>query len=300
MRRPHAAWQPLRRGFTLAELLVVIAIIAILIALLVPAVQKVRETAARVHCLNNVKQIALAVHNHNDSSRKLPPAWAPDLGSGTFDTGADPFPKTSGTAHFYLLPYIEQNTLYTASGGNASNVSAIQVPLYVCPADPTSQNNMQRRGYASTNYAMNLMVFSPRTLGDLVRVMRDGASNTVIVAERYQICKPSRGGQTAPAWAMHPSYVGRSLDGPWDCPVFGWREAGGVFHPNIDGRVGFPFQVAPLPADCNWHITQGGHSGGMVAGLGDGSVRTLGQGLSLDTWKRACNPRDGQPLSGDW
>src|SRR5579884_2313040 len=99
--------RPITRGFTLIELLVVIAIIAILIALLVPAVQKVREAAARTQCENNLKQLALATHNCNDQFKVLPPVfgWYPSTNNGVSGGGY-------GTVLFHLLPYIEQQNLY--------------------------------------------------------------------------------------------------------------------------------------------------------------------------------------------
>src|SRR5438552_7848671 len=99
----------LRRAFTLIELLVVIAIIAILIALLVPAVQKVREAAARTQCINNVKQICLAVHGYHDVTKTVPPAESGVAGQNAYGRV---WPGPAGTLFFHILPYIDQNPLY--------------------------------------------------------------------------------------------------------------------------------------------------------------------------------------------
>src|SRR5262245_55188892 len=118
-RTSHFRW----RAFTLIELLVVIAIIAILIGLLVRAVHKVREYAARAQTSNNLKQIGLAIHNRHDSNRKLPTtrscfpgAIEPGAPGGDVNTQK---PSRMGTMHYYLLPFIEQNAVYTQTGGNS-------------------------------------------------------------------------------------------------------------------------------------------------------------------------------------
>ena len=98
-----------KRGFTLIELLVVIAIIAILIALLVPAVQKVRESAARTKCINNLKQIGLALHSYHDNYKKLPPASK----NTAFGSGTLTFPLQNFNGLVLLLPYLEQQALYS-------------------------------------------------------------------------------------------------------------------------------------------------------------------------------------------
>jgi prepilin-type N-terminal cleavage/methylation domain-containing protein len=291
-----------KRAFTLIELLVVIAIIAILIGLLLPAVQKVREAAARIQCSNNLKQLSLSVHDYaSANSDKVPPAWAPDTGGGTFNTNADAT-MPSGTVYFYLLPYFEQGNLYNLAGGQtgaASNVAATILKGLVCPSDSSLNSNIQRYGYASADYAANMLVFDPRGPGTIVTSMPDGTSVTVMFTERYKVCAPSWGGYTGGAWAMHPAYVGHG----WDSPVIGWRDAGVGFDPSFNGGLshgGYPFQVAPAVNACDWFVAQSGHTGVLLAGLGDGSVRGVSSGVSLITWIHAGEPNDGNPLGSDW
>src|SRR5438270_1870556 len=126
-----------RRGFTLIELLVVIAIIAVLIGLLLPAVQKVREAANRMSCTNNLKQIGIAVHNYHDTYKCFPPSelWVySDQPSYTAD-----HPNWSWM--FFILPYVEQENLYkqvnAATDALADKPNVIQTPIktYMCPSD---------------------------------------------------------------------------------------------------------------------------------------------------------------------
>jgi prepilin-type N-terminal cleavage/methylation domain-containing protein/prepilin-type processing-associated H-X9-DG protein len=209
---------PARRGFTLIELLVVIAIIAILIGLLLPAVQKVREAAARTKCQNNLKQIGLACHNFDNVNGALPPngAYLPANSSATF-TG------DSYSALSRLLPYIEQDVLYklvdfTLAATSQPTVTAQRIAVYVCPSE---LNDMPRPGmpprYPATyganegswlvwnpsaaqggDGAFPFMPF-PQQLGLKMLDIVDGTSTTVGFAEVKAFGSYLRGSGTAPA-----------------------------------------------------------------------------------------------------
>jgi prepilin-type N-terminal cleavage/methylation domain-containing protein len=195
-----------RRGFTLIELLVVIAIIAILIGLLLPAVQKVREAAARIKCQNNLKQLGIALHNYASTyDGNLPPANFSQVVNPTTGNAAN------GSAHYALLPYIEQGNLFNQftvdrpdagyggtlafKGGGAVNVP---VKNFACPSDSTQNNGLANGGtqanmWGLSCYAYNTVMWAgsfqaassanvppPYKIGNIP----DGSSNTVGLGEQ--------------------------------------------------------------------------------------------------------------------
>jgi prepilin-type N-terminal cleavage/methylation domain-containing protein len=160
---PHGPEQTMTRrrgaaGFTLIELLVVIAIIAVLVGLLVPAVQKVRAAAARLQCQNNLKQIGLACHTYESANGSLPP------GAGSRPSGASNSPSTLAL----ILPYVEQDNTYklfdfTQDVNNtAANAAARdqEVKLHLCPSDPSGATTLDPGGSGKpvgrSNYVGNL------------------------------------------------------------------------------------------------------------------------------------------------
>jgi len=208
------------RGFTLIELLVVIAIIAFLIGLLLPAVQKVREAAARMTCSNQLKQMGLAVANYEGTYNYIPPGWSSNSGT------------QYGSLHFFILPFIEQDNLAKLCGNNSWNQNNTMVKTFHCPSDPTKWTSYPTGG---VSYAWNVWVFSggigwggDQKPASLSASMPDGTSNTVIFSERYKYCNPSWGGHTDPVWAAHPW---STPNGPWAVAAFGytsWSNASGI------------------------------------------------------------------------
>ncbi len=305
-----------RRGFTLIELLVVIAIIAILIALLVPAVQKVREAAARAQCSNNVKQILLATHGINDVNKKLPPVASPDgwtaltLAGSAYNIG----PYTPFT---FFLPFIEQSTVYnlltkgnSPPGAYCGGEYMRVIPTYLCPSDSsTSQGfslttNGGANGFAVSNYTANYLVFgNPNGTSDFVcvqgsssipRSFPDGTSNTICFGEAYGSCSLS----TDPANAISAASLYADSTLPWR-PIMCHNTPAKNVNPGY--APCFMFQVQPIPfGGCDPSRGNSPHTGGMNCGLGDGSVRFINPNISALTWGYACDPRDGNPLPSDW
>jgi prepilin-type N-terminal cleavage/methylation domain-containing protein len=311
--------QKTSRAFTLIELLVVIAIIGILLALLLAAVQRVREAAARLTCQNNLKQISLACHASHDSYKALPPLGAEtDVSVITVGPYANPN-GLGNTWAFLLLPLIEQDALYRAAKGNVNTVVdgrpvyAHPIKLFHCPSEPSPSGSTGMSAttfedaykWASTNYVANYNVFGNvfgksealrlQGVSRMPASFPDGVSNTIFFAERYQTCgsggDPNGGNTRSPLWA----------DMNWDFrPAFCINKLDQT--PSTTGYTAcLMFQVAPSwTNDCDPTRAQTPHRGGIIVGLGDGSVRTVNAGVSVQTWQAACHPADGQVLGADW
>jgi len=316
-----------RLGFTLIELLVVIAIIAILIALLVPAVQKVRESAARTQTANNLKQCSLGLHVFHDNFLRFPPAY----GKGGV-WGAAPV-----SLSIHLLPYVDQESLSKNMVAGTFNVadpttstgitkSHVVIAPYNSPLDVTSSDGLRVQ-----NFAANLRVFTdvgwgaPYS-GDLSSVpggwvantnmvcstrlgasFPDGASNTVMLATRYGFGGSTmglNGGISAPGVQLSIYDFSTGTAGG---AFFGYCVAAAGNTPNA-ANISGGWMLAPTPtvagAVSNTWTTQvpmSFTSSGLQVGLADASGRMVTGSVSPETWNRACQPNDVLAGNGpDW
>jgi prepilin-type N-terminal cleavage/methylation domain-containing protein len=319
-----------RCGFTLVELLVVIAMIAILIGLVVPAVQSAREAANRIKCANNLRQLGLAANQFHDVNQHFPP------GIGYYPPAGVAF----GPYHFHLLPYLEQNNLYQSALGTVqfpapdgprtvcypgnNTVYSRNVSVFLCPSDPSigADGVVMIDGipFGATCYAPNAMLIAKNDLGRNPPVtspqgkaclaeITDGTSNTILHAEKYARCSNttmvpefSDGGT---AWAYCASPFFRWLPPPMQFPpraffpgfcIAALTSRGA---PHAIGPESI-FQTRPPEGNCDPTRAATAHAGGMQVGLVDGSVRTLTPGMSRTTWWAAVTPRGGELLGADW
>jgi prepilin-type N-terminal cleavage/methylation domain-containing protein/prepilin-type processing-associated H-X9-DG protein len=325
----------LRTAFTLIELLVVIAIIAILIGLLLPAVQKVREAAARMQCGNNLKQLALAVHNYEGANDgRLPVGMGQPASDGR---------QTS--VFVELLPYIEQGnvhsrwnyTVYGANIGGAGSTASAAISTFVCPSagvpsNPLTFGSVQvgvctygaNGGTLSfpPSRATNDGVFGFRTPTRLLDIT-DGTSNTLLFGEKLI------------GDGNLDSFLNAPIDPPNPSPPFqgigsfsGWANNTGpnagaalllaTFRPIGYGHPG-PYVPPPQPppplppippppvpwatlgpqAWDRWSAYGSRHTGGMNAAVADGSVRWVRNTITGPVFQ-AAGTRAGGEVPGDW
>jgi type II secretory pathway pseudopilin PulG len=285
----------------------VIAIIAVLIGLLLPAVQRVREAANITRCINNEKQLMLAIHAYADANNsRLPPSNFYQIVNPTTGNTAE------GSAFYALLPYYEQGNLFNAYTHDIPNPGYLgaeftSLALHVCPTDPTTNRGIGAvaPNYATGNYALNLALFGAGgTFGIKgafsaysIGTIPDGSSNTIGMVEASG-CFP---GYPAldPQTGTLESYM------TWHWPAY--PNSFGPYWPNPDELPGqanytglFPLpQINVNMMQANPNLSQSYHTIMNVA-LMDGSVRNISAALSQTTWTYALNPADGQVLGSDW
>jgi prepilin-type N-terminal cleavage/methylation domain-containing protein/prepilin-type processing-associated H-X9-DG protein len=314
------------RGFTLVELLVVIAIIAVLIALLLPAVQAARESARRVQCVNNLKQLGLAVHNYASVGGALPPTgMSGGLNRNDFSMKAR------------LLPHLEQNAAYNALNmsfghGHVTNTTIQNLKLsgFLCPSDDnepnvTSGNTNYPNNLGTTRYLNGSKFDGPAYLvgnsgvGPLMTVsrIRDGMSNTVIFSE----------------WVMGEEKGAQSIDGPnivyendiatttapltqiaracesatvrqWDNKGEVWLYqgtgcGGGYSHIMTPNKKACWYGKTGTPADATIIGASSFHTGGVNVGMLDGSVKFVKDSVAPSTWWALSTYAGKEVLSTD-
>jgi prepilin-type N-terminal cleavage/methylation domain-containing protein/prepilin-type processing-associated H-X9-DG protein len=307
---------PRRNGFTLIELLVVIAIISVLIGLLVPAVQKVREAANRISCTNNLKQMALACHMHHETIKIFPTAGRQDYYGGR--DPANPFasaPKQRWNWRYQILPYIEQDSVFRLSSDAQVLLSVI--PMFNCPSrrPPTVIGAVILADYAanpgsnwcvanqvktwtgvvvpSEVYNNGWIKVNPVRVADIT----DGTTSTLLLGEKFVTKDHYTTGQEwgdNNSWAYGNSWIAtRCANQQPRQDTAETKATKGSPPPNAPQAKGAcgPWSTS-APGAGYYDYWGSAHPGGFNAALADGSVRVIDYGISLDILRALSDRAD--------
>jgi prepilin-type N-terminal cleavage/methylation domain-containing protein/prepilin-type processing-associated H-X9-DG protein len=284
------SWSGRNRAFTLIELLVVIAIIAILIGLLLPAVQKVREAAARTQCTNNLKQMGLALQGYHDSYNCFP-SGGTNTNNVTYINGIPAagatWPLQTASWAFSILPYIEQNNVYMS--GNQGMIQSAVIKTYFCPSrrNPVAVNGFGLMDYSGSAESTNLgigVITGMNIYPTNMMQITDGTSNTIAISEKNLcISRYSTGNDPCDnrGYSWGYDYGG---SGNWDNTLSSYN-----YQPQQDLAV-------------NTGCTQGthgfgsAHQGGMQAVFVDGSVSRISYGINPQVFQWLCIINDGNVI----
>ncbi len=294
-------------GFTLIELLVVIAIIAILIALLVPAVQKVREAAARAQCQNNAKQMGLAFHNHHDTFKYFPSGGlGPSVAGGRTMNGNNPavYNAQAWGWCYQILPYIEQAPLWRLPAGQDAAIIATPVPIYYCPSrgrtpvvggiavSDYAGNGGSYGSWGSLTTPVNSLdgALTPSS-GPRINfaAITDGTSNVLLLAEKWLYFQWYDDRTSGPGSCIDNEGYCDGWDNDTICfsGTTTYAAPNNIVVPQPDGQTGW---------SCGL-IFGSAHTAGMTAVFCDGSVHFLTFGIDPTVWHNLCSRNDGQPLN---
>ena len=305
----------IKKAFTLIELLVVIAIIAILIGLLLPAVQKVREAAAKAQCQNNLKQLSLAMHNYHSTFNSFP------FGAKN-NRGADPVPGPGGWYDDYAWyvpvgPYIEQEAWYkmfdfNASYSDAKHYSARQAKIktHGCPSDGLKENEWAintwarvRGNYAvnwgNTNYGQTTMAGvafggAPFTFkfGKSLTSISDGTSNTLMMSEVIAQENVS-GGWQGPISETTFSVGGQGINGWYPPNSKNFDEVSRMCPPTA-ALNGIPGCTLIADTFQQVFVSRSKHSGGVSSSMCDGSIRFITNNIDPTAWRSISSSQGGE------
>ena len=312
-----------RKAFTLVELLVVIVIIGMLMGLLLPAVNRVREVARTAQCANNLRNIGVAMTACHTTHMKFPQSAGHFPGKPRpckSPYRSDVPPASISSIHYFLLPHLELGSFYMMKRGstqddifrNPMEAEQCRAPnIYVCPSESTSSGGVNYMNNSSIfgagNYAANVQALNHYYEGEScgpgqpnptthprLDDIKDGASNTVAFAERYAACPidPVTNPRGFVENTGRMAWLG-TIPTPHLDPVFASNDGNGK--PHI-----YPPQDSPQPVNCNPYTTQGCHPGIMNILRFDGSVEGMNVRPDDEVWRRYIMPRSGKFLTGNF